>query len=554
MARGLPDTEIDAAMTDDAPDIVPPQPLPSPQRSWLPMPHTGARRTESDWDNIRDRTAKHLADDPEYESGWHRSLPTTAESAWNLLAPMKLDIEQLVPQHKQARAEMEILHIRAKQALLAAIDAAIASAGNGEDGPLVTQNTLFDALAERWSDHYRQAIETTAATQSWEMRADTLKNSWRDLVLVGIQFAAIYQAVVGGCEGLYEIRRAKRREYRVIVHRKSELFKQWSSLIEDDREFRPIRKHRRLRRADDTTPGLTRYRSEVTAEWEFNVARSGPRSAEVIRQLEAARLLFDVASFNRDLAEVEKAFHALELEHHADYTEWAEWKWDKNVDPNMLNIWRQLPDYQAANARQRSSYERLEELGGQLTAMRAIDDDLAHMARTYPSAWSADGLLIRSRFRKTVNRRYQAEDFWPTEVPGKGARTDIVELTPIDQGLIVTEVRWSDRGRWFRAAPRPPLPSSVPSIVEEYFHDDRVPLVGTDVSASQVQILAVFLGLQKLERNIAERPFKELMAERHGSAARIRKMTSIFRGEQPNSCHSPVLKIPDFRPRASRQR
>jgi hypothetical protein len=55
-------------------------------------------------------------------------------------------------------------------------------------GPTLSINTVFDALAARWSDHYRRAIAATAARPSWQMRLETLKASWHDLVLNGLAF------------------------------------------------------------------------------------------------------------------------------------------------------------------------------------------------------------------------------------------------------------------------------------------------------------------------------------------------------------------------------
>jgi len=46
-----------------------------------------------------------------------------------------------------------------QQSLVVTLDAAILA---GEDGRMLTTNLVFDALAARWSDHYRTALERQA--------------------------------------------------------------------------------------------------------------------------------------------------------------------------------------------------------------------------------------------------------------------------------------------------------------------------------------------------------------------------------------------------------
>jgi hypothetical protein len=93
---------------------------------------------------------------------------------------------------------------------------------------------------------------------------------------------------------------------------------------------------------------------------------------------------------------------------------------------------------------------------------------------------------IRNQFYVLLNRRYQPRFLWPTYV---GAETG--ERPEFFRPL---------RSRWFKA-PSPRL--GVP-------YED---LVGVDVSSSQTQIIASFVGIEALERDASERSFKTLMAE-----------------------------------------
>jgi hypothetical protein len=98
----------------------------------------------------------------------------TVEKIWNLVAGRKRPrLYDLQPNHKWLKQhEIDQLTAQGKQALVVALDAAIVA---GENGRMLTTNTIFDALGARWSDHYRTARETGPANCSWEMRRDTLR-------------------------------------------------------------------------------------------------------------------------------------------------------------------------------------------------------------------------------------------------------------------------------------------------------------------------------------------------------------------------------------------
>jgi len=90
------------------------------------------------------------------------------------------EIEKNLPSTKAAAAVFEVLVKAARQrrryprigdldpwraagtmqqSLVVTLDAAILA---GEDGRMLTTNLVFDALAARWSDHYRTALERQA--------------------------------------------------------------------------------------------------------------------------------------------------------------------------------------------------------------------------------------------------------------------------------------------------------------------------------------------------------------------------------------------------------
>jgi len=108
---------------------------------------------------------------------------------------------------------------------------------------------------------------------------------------------------------------------------------------------------------------------------------------------------------------------------------------------------------------------------------------------------------IHSGFRRLVTRRYQPIHFWPTYVTSK----DRVERRYTENGESASpsEMRLeSYRSRWFKAKdPGTGAPC---------------PLVGFDISSSQMQIIAVFMADEKLEKvtmSLDGHSFKQKMAK-----------------------------------------
>lgn len=116
-------------------------------------------------------------------------------------------------------------------------------------------------------------------------------------------------------------------------------------------------------------------------------------------------------------------------------------------------------------------------------------------------------LPIHTGFYRIINRRYQPTHLWPTFVTTKGARPNEAELT--------RESRFeSYRKRWFKTK----APDGAPCD-----------LVGYDVSSSQTQILAIFLGLDDLQGKMIgeKKSVKDILAKAAWATHRISK--SLFR-------------------------
>src|SRR5262249_6599313 len=104
-------------------------------------------------------------------------------------------------------------------------------------------------------------------------------------------------------------------------------------------------------------------------------------------------------------------------------------------------------------------------------------------------------ITIKSGFYRAINRRFHATHFWPEYVSGKLDQTVRRELRNPSGGTpLPFTTKTSARDRWF-SFPPPPVAG-------------KFGLRGFDVSSSQIQIAAVFLGLDTLEAEAREESFK----------------------------------------------
>jgi hypothetical protein len=137
-----------------------------------------------------------------------------------------------------------------------------------------------------------------------------------------------------------------------------------------------------------------------------------------------------------------------------------------------------------------AGWEWRQKVRRELSRYDEVRDFLRLYQATYAQVQDKKGTtLVRSRFTRSINRRYQPLHMWPTYV----GEWRLFEDAPTDF-----------RKRWFQArSPSPGLPCK---------------LVGYDISSSQTQIIAIVFGIEALESETTntgkqQRPFKETLAQ-----------------------------------------
>lgn len=556
-------------------------PSPNADGGFLPMLWRGGRGPvgAEERAEYRERQRRHHEKFPEYVAGWRRPSDATVEA-----------ICAFVGDAARGLSPVE------RQALVVVLDAAIQA---GQDRRLLTHNLVFDAVAATWSDNYRACVEAGRAFVSYEMAPDTLRSAWRDLGREGIRPATLVKLAQHGC-GLYATTRTREgaaAKYNVALTEATRTAReQFLSIVAADAKnggtYRRRSSKRRLLLAgsDDAVEVPAAYyepdddeddlsvqdfsRRKIVAEVPYNVATPRPRSLEVIRLLEGARLYLDVkaleAEYGRLTDEADAVYGEALGVYGVKLTESPVGRWRRRDgesregyyrrawQSHLRKVFGRCPDDETLEAV--IAFARtFDKCVGRASQLAVVRDQ----AREAVNAGRADAhgeLLIRTRYAKTWNRRFQALDFWATEVSGKQPITEMttVNLGPagypsgpydapepdIEEEVTSTTVQ---RGRLFRVAA---FESAEERENErkrrEYYEagfnlddpllEDRQHLVGVDVSGSQIQIYAFLLGLNRLAAKLKTMPYKQVATlrarERHADPADAFKLPARLTNPQ----------------------
>ncbi|MBI4381965.1 MAG: hypothetical protein HY574_12350 [candidate division NC10 bacterium] len=248
----------------------------------------------------------------------------TAEQVWTLVkssSDSDLILAKLLPRYTRYKwlTEQERLELgaTAKRALVIVLDRMIAA---GLKHGTITFNSIFDALAARYSDHHPESTATAVR----DMSRNRAKRCRRDLLLNGVSVKALWRLATGSWarkddnNPFYWVDRLPTGGYRVDYRKGSPALAEFLDIAREDPEYSPARPASGLRLLfDEMKPAREEKRPvrmperEVCADIVYNEAKIGDRSESILRAQEEARLVFDVAAFVEDHNKVDADMQSL---------------------------------------------------------------------------------------------------------------------------------------------------------------------------------------------------------------------------------------------------
>jgi hypothetical protein len=459
----------------------------------------------------------------------------------------------------------------AKQALTVALDVFICA---GRDGKPVYINSVFQALARRWSPLFRR----TPGGSVWNKKPETLTSARTEILDAGVDLAKVWTAVCDGVEGLYSVSMIggpdHARGRRVDLEEGAPL-EHLEKLILADPHYKRPRGRNRVLPADAPTPPRVIDRKTI-AEKDYDAVTIGAPTEHVLQLLERARLFVDVARLRQDVTALRAA-----VEEHSWPKIWANWKRDNALprDPHaeaaLLERWMDAhPTLVRSADTAREAYKKVQK-------RFVLDNQQAkkEYSSLYGRLKQAESVLrqvenagrfaeVKTGYKKVRNRRFQPLHFWVSEASAKkgveqAAGTAGFELwNDFEEPFIATT---SPRGRWFVAEAYDHQEREGNTVYVREWKDEKGetwwdeftgpmrPLVGVDMSASMYQIVAIVTGDRDAEQYLHDNDLKaEIMAalkevDHHGalqraSAQQLRRSTGVVQNTAYGQSDRSILK------------
>jgi len=410
----------------------------------------------------------------------------------------------------------------AKQALTVALDVFICA---GRDGTPVYINSVFQALARRWSPLFRR----TPGSSVWNKKPETLTRARTEMLDAGVDLARVWTAVCDGVERLYSVSLIGGPDHargRSVELEEGATLEHFEKLILADPDYKRSRGRNRVLPGDVPTPPRV-IDCETIAEKDCDVVTIGEPTEHVLQLLEGARLFVDVERLRQDVTALRAA-----VEGHGWPKMWANWKRDNALpkDPHaeaaLLERWMGAhPTIVRSADTAREAYKKVQK-------RFVLDNQRAK--KEYSSLCGrfkqAESVLrqvdnaerfaeVKTGYKKVRNRRFQPLHFWVSDASAKKG----VEQTPGTAGFEL----WNDfeepfvattspRGRWFVAKAYDHQESEGNTVYVRQWTDEKGetwvdeftgpmrPLVGVDMSASMYQLVAVVTGDREAERHLRD--------------------------------------------------
>jgi hypothetical protein len=451
------------------------------------------------------------------------------------------------------------LKTRAIQSLVIAFDCAIQL---GRDERYLTTNRFIEALAERWSEIYRQTRKACGTGRLRDFRPETARTIRKEIVGQGIAYQKLWKVICDGVPELYKTSAPIKDKGRKVTLEDEKgaplrLLEGFDRLLDDDPRYRRVAgRAQRLLLAGDKPPSR-KIAQHVGGERPFDIMHVGPVGENMLARLEAARVFLRVPELLKDI-------EALKAKKAASGWPAIKQAWDDGLQTLFMQAgldkipgwapptasaekkfwatverWNVIRARKAFRARTWRTFltpdrdqerNRYRTLKGRLAAMEAIQRQLHERG----IAADAD-IEIKSAFYKHRTRRFQAVNVWPAEASSGEENVTLVEggnWEPYEMMLSRPGVEWDPET--MKVEPAYPDPADPQHIAPEdlptkYIVPQRIRwfkvrsivrsetislenLSGLDVSGSQAQILAVVMGLRDLEEQLHQTPFKKLVA------------------------------------------
>jgi hypothetical protein len=410
----------------------------------LPMPYAASqediagKRAETkerrriavaEWEEYSQRCKGYYWYDPTYEQGFGRPANATADRVWDLLKDSlqkAFHSEKWRPRYPWLTdKEKGNLQTVFRQALVIVMDLFIQA---GENKRLITYTHLFDALAERFSDHHR---ESEAATVR-DMSEQRVKACRRDLLLNGVPFNKLWDLLSGAWS-------AKSGANPLFLVTSEEYIGLHISLRTTGAAYLPLRRSfERILREDSgyrraSPPGMKLLLDgervpdrrakprEICSDQPYNIIPVGKRSQEVLKLQRDALLFLDAGAFLDDYQRVWDQNDGLARRLGQDH-----------VNVNLSNIQRRSDDCKVTllSERQKHVFYRSIEWGlnrhhawpnavpGGKVDERTLEETVQQELTKAPKKWQ--GHL--ERYRK----------WWPKHQRPDLASPPAEQLTPLD--------------------------------------------------------------------------------------------------------------------------
>jgi len=478
----------------------------------LPMPTVATGKVSRiEQEEFKLRYAQHRLAVPDYDNGWTRPSAEMARAAVDYLRTLPGWSESsYAALHENADTRAQIALVALDAAITAARYAVPFARAKRIRARALSIGRLVNALARGWSPRFRYEVATTEATAVSQMSKGAVRAIQRDFLLQGVDLEAVWKFATGGTvtKGartflagtvVYNLRRQRDRRAdggygdRITVSLKKRV-RPLERIIETDKAYAKARVSDawRLILADEKAAPARGHR-HVTAGIEYDVVTVGQESETVIGLLEDVRLGFDVSAFLADYARAKRGIPALKRAVRYAYDKGrerliAEGAVDFDGKPITKDsrgriyykVTKKLTKrFEALGlvARDQQKPSWLRALQNKRDAAVAFENEYLSVRQQITREKLVGVVPIKARFFKVSNRRYEALGVWPARAQGKLGEPQVTERWTRHGQVIETT---SPRGHWFR------------TVAGE-------PLAGFDIASSQIQIMAVLLGLRELE-------------------------------------------------------